>query len=80
VLKLAAELPCPALFTYGSKELASGGIAFAGLPEALMALANAERRTLATIEAADHFYAGVTQNLADAAAGWLRENLLSTEY
>ena len=62
ILKFAADLPCPALFTYGSKELASGGIAFAGLPEALMALPNADRRSVAVIEGADHVYTGVADD------------------
>jgi len=71
ILKYAAELPCPALFTYGGKELAGGGIPFAGLPDALMALPNADRRTVAVIEGADHVYTGVADRLADKVAAWL---------
>jgi pimeloyl-ACP methyl ester carboxylesterase len=71
ILKFAADLPCPALFTYGGKELASGGIPFAGLPDALMALPNAERRTVAVIEGADHVYTGVADRLADNVVAWL---------
>jgi len=71
ILKFAADLPCPALFTYGSKELANGGIPFAGLPDALMALPNADRRSVAVIEGADHVYTGVADRLADRIAAWL---------
>jgi pimeloyl-ACP methyl ester carboxylesterase len=71
LLKFAADLPCPALFTYGSKELATGGIAFAGLVEALAALPNAERRTVATIDGADHLYTGVADALATRICDWL---------
>jgi pimeloyl-ACP methyl ester carboxylesterase len=71
ILKFAAELPCPALFTYGSKELASGGVPFAGLPDALMALPHADRRTVAVVEGADHVYTGVASKLADDVTHWL---------
>jgi pimeloyl-ACP methyl ester carboxylesterase len=71
LLKFAADLPCPALFTYGSKELASGGIAFAGLPAALAALPSADRSTLATIDGADHLYTGVADALATRICDWL---------
>jgi len=71
LLKFAADAPCPALFTYGSKELASGGIPFAGVPEALAALPNAERRTIAIIDGADHVYTGVADQLAAEVGNWL---------
>jgi len=78
-LKFAADVPCPALFTYGSKELDGGGIAFAGLPDALMSLPNADRRSVKTIERADHVYSGVAPQLAEAIASWLisRDQTLS---
>lgn len=71
LLRFAHELPCPALFTYGSKELAGGGIAFAGMPDALQSLTHADRRQVAVIEGADHVYTGVGEQLAAAIAGWL---------
>jgi pimeloyl-ACP methyl ester carboxylesterase len=71
ILKFAADLPCPALFTYGGKELAGGGIPFAGMPDALMALPNADRRSVAVIEGADHVYTGVADRLADHIVAWL---------
>ena len=71
ILKFAADLPCPALFTYGSKELDQGGIAFAGLPEALMQLLNPERRKSAIVEGADHLYTGVGDALAAKITRWL---------
>jgi pimeloyl-ACP methyl ester carboxylesterase len=77
ILKFAADLPCPALFTYGSKELAHGGIAFAGLPEALLTLPGAECRKVAVIAGADHIYTGLGKELASAMTSWLQ--VLSTE-
>jgi len=72
LLNFAAELPCPALFTYGSKELTHGGIAFADLPSILLELPNAERRQVAVVEGADHLYTGVANQLASAIADWLQ--------
>ncbi len=71
VLKFAAGLPCPALFTYGSKELESGGVAFAGMAEALSSLPNGERRSVRVVEGADHVYSGVAGQLALEIAGWV---------
>jgi len=73
LLKFADQLCCPALFTYGSKELASGGIPFAGVPDALMSLSSADRRTVAVIEGADHVYTGVAEKLAAEVAQWLKD-------
>jgi len=77
ILRFAADLPYPALFTYGSKELENGGIAFADLPEALMELPNTDRRQVAVIDGADHAYTGVGEMLAASVADWLR--LVSAE-
>jgi hypothetical protein len=74
ILTYAAAVPCPALFTYGSKELRLGGIAFEGLPEALMELPNADHRQVAVIDGADHVYSGVAANLAEQIVWWLRES------
>ena len=72
ILKFAADVPCPALFTYGSKELEQGGIAFAGLPEALLSLPHPDRRQVAVVAGADHLYTGVGDDLAAAMTTWLR--------
>jgi pimeloyl-ACP methyl ester carboxylesterase len=72
LLKCAGELACPVLFTYGSKELAGGGVPFAGMPEALRDLRNGERRTIIVVEGADHFYTGVGEQLAEVVVEWLR--------
>jgi pimeloyl-ACP methyl ester carboxylesterase len=71
LLKFASGLPGPALFIYGSRELASGGIAFAGMPEALLALPGAAWRRAMVIEGGDHVYSGVSQQLADRIVAWL---------
>jgi pimeloyl-ACP methyl ester carboxylesterase len=82
ILKFAGDLPCPALFTYGSQELASGGIPFAGVPEALMSLPIAAPRAVAVIEGADHVYTGAAEQLAEKVADWLSQSqcVLRTEY
>lgn len=69
LLKFAADLPCPALFTYGSKELS--GTPFAGMPDALKSLANGKQRTIEVIADADHVYTGVADKLAARVVAWL---------
>jgi len=71
LLKFAAAVPCPALFLYGTRELSSGGVAFAGLPEALLALPHPQRRQIVVIEGADHFYSGTADQLAEAVGNWV---------
>jgi pimeloyl-ACP methyl ester carboxylesterase len=75
LLQFAGELHCPALFVYGSKELTHGGIAFAGMPEALLSLAGPARRTTLEIAGADHIYTGVSADLAAAVVDWLAKTL-----
>jgi hypothetical protein len=71
ILRFAHDVPCPALFVYGSKELSHGGIAFEGLPDALEALPGSGGRHIAVIEGADHMYTGLGEPLAETIAGWL---------
>jgi pimeloyl-ACP methyl ester carboxylesterase len=71
ILEFAADLPCPALFTYGSKELVSDSVPFAGMPDAIEALANADRRTVHVIDGADHVYSDVALQLADQVTAWI---------
>ena len=73
ILDFAANVAVPALFTYGSKELESGGIAFAGLPEALAKLP--EKRgaiEVQVIAGADHNYTGCGESLAAAIIKWIQ--------
>lgn len=64
VLKLVPRVSCPMLFTFGSVEL-QYGVAFQGLPDALLALrdAGADVR-VGVIAGGDHQYAGVQGELA----------------
>jgi pimeloyl-ACP methyl ester carboxylesterase len=71
ILELAPLLKCPALFVYGTKELAQGGIAFASMPEALGKLPAHAIRDFVTVDGADHFYAGVQEQLAGRVGQWL---------
>jgi pimeloyl-ACP methyl ester carboxylesterase len=72
ILEFTSQLTCPTLFTYGSKELAQGGIAFAGLPELINKLPSRALREVITIDAADHFYTGVQEQLAERVGEWLK--------
>lgn len=71
ILNFAAALPCPALFVYGGKELTTGGIAFAGLPDILNSMAGSERRSVAVIDGADHVYTATSERLASEVTKWL---------
>lgn len=73
ILEFTQLVRCPLLFTYGTKELSQGGIAFAGLPEALNKLPTHAPRDVAEISDADHFYTGVQAQLAERVGEWLRE-------
>jgi pimeloyl-ACP methyl ester carboxylesterase len=72
LLNFAGRLQCPALFTYGGKELVHGGIAFENLPEILRELPGGDRRQVTVVEGADHMYTGRGTELAGAVADWLR--------
>jgi pimeloyl-ACP methyl ester carboxylesterase len=72
ILNFAGTVAVPSLFTYGSKELDSGGIAFAGLPEALAKLP--EKRCSLDVEVipgADHNYTGCGESLAKMMSLWI---------
>lgn len=71
ILRFTANVKPPTLFVYGGKELAEGGIAFAGMPEALAELPGRERRQVAVIDGADHVYTGRTEPLVQAVVAWL---------
>jgi alpha/beta superfamily hydrolase len=71
ILNFVAALPCPALFVYGGKELTTGGIAFAGLPDILNSMAGTERRSVAVIDGADHVYTATSERLASEVTKWL---------
>jgi pimeloyl-ACP methyl ester carboxylesterase len=77
ILKFVSRVGCPTLYTYGSIELEQGGVAFAGLPDAIQrsvaeaAEAGRSNVEVATIADADHFYTGKHDELADVVVGWL---------
>jgi dienelactone hydrolase len=73
ILKFVDRVACPTLTTYGELELASGGIAFAGLDEQVAARRAADQPLHVTsIPGADHAYTGVTNQLAATILSWLR--------
>ncbi|ADB18696.1 hypothetical protein Psta_4043 [Pirellula staleyi DSM 6068] len=71
LLDAAAKLTVRSHFLYGSKELESGGIAFAGLPEALNGLGRGDTLSVDVIQGGDHVYTGVQQQLAAAIGKWV---------
>lgn len=76
LLKFASRIPCPALLVYGGGELERGGIAFAGLPEALRAMPPADKDLeLAMVPEADHFYTGARPALVSLVLQWLSRRL-----
>lgn len=75
-LPLVDKLSVPTLFTYGQLELESGGVAFAGLPDAIESEAtNATSIQVTMIPDADHFYTGKYCELAAVMADWVRAEL-----
>jgi len=74
ILNFAGRVTVPALFTYGSKELESGGIAFAGLPEALANLPDkGGPLDVEIVEGADHNYSGCGESLASVMGKWIKQ-------
>ena len=69
--KLVSRLQLPTLFTYGGIELEQGGVAFAGLPDAIARACDEQHVSVKTIDAADHFYNGVYDRLVGAILDWL---------
>ncbi|MCH7727477.1 MAG: hypothetical protein IH991_13490, partial [Planctomycetes bacterium] len=73
IVKFVEQIDCPTLFTYGQLELEQGGVAFAGVPDALRAnLTEPQRVVITTIPDADHLYTGVQESLAAHIASWLK--------
>ena len=72
LLKFVDRVHLPTLFVYGSIELEHGGVAFAGLPDAIRrALPDDAPVDCRTIVDADHFYTGKYDELASAILDWL---------
>ncbi|HZL91724.1 MAG TPA: alpha/beta hydrolase [Pirellulaceae bacterium] len=80
IYPLLDRLPCPALFTFGSKELASGGVPFAGLVE-LVQQAKPEGGPidLEVVPDADHVYSGVQADLIQRIEAWLKAKYVTTQ-
>lgn len=70
LVNYAPQLPCPALFVYGGKELEAGP-SFAGMPDTLRGLPGASPREVVVVQDADHNYTGVYDSLAAEIRRWL---------
>lgn len=72
ILSFVDRVRVPMLFTYGTAEL--GGMAFAGMPEALEEKSSAEvNLKVAVIAGADHVYSTVQSTLGGRMESWLRK-------
>ena len=58
IFQFAPRVVCPIRFIYGGDELENGGIAFAGLPEAIAKLSWSNPPSIEVVPNANHFYAG----------------------
>jgi pimeloyl-ACP methyl ester carboxylesterase len=74
VVQLVGRLRVPTLFTYGAVELEQGGVAFAGLPEAIRDVSVERVPILVTIPGADHFYTGCYGPFSDTVSQWLDQH------
>lgn len=73
IIKFADRLTCPTMFIYGQKELEHGGVAFAGVPDALAGLSpSCGPFEIATIPEADHSYSGTYDTLSGRMVDWLK--------
>lgn len=74
ILRFASQIAQPVLFVFGQRELDHGGVAFAGLPEALAALPNeGQRFSFEVVPDADHVYTGTADKLASVVAEWVEK-------
>jgi len=72
ILKFVDQVHCPVLATYGQLEVDSGGIAFAGMPDAVLARRRADQSLhTVTIPGADHVYSKQYEPLTTAIVHWL---------
>lgn len=79
IFPLLDRLPSPALFTYGSKELATGGVPFAGVVELVQqARPPGGSIDVEVVPEADHVYTGVQSELIKRLEAWLRTKFPAT--
>ena len=72
LLNFVDQLKIPTLFVFGKLELERGGIAFAGLPEAIQRKIKPEQRiAIQTVAGGDHLYTGVYNPLFEQIQAWL---------
>jgi hypothetical protein len=76
IQRFASRIKTPTFFIYGDIELGNGGVAFAGVPEALANLSNeGQKFSFATVTGADHMYSGKRAALAETICEWVETNL-----
>lgn len=72
IVPLVPRLRCSTLFTYGESELETGGVAFAGVPDAVRSAARpGQLLTVAVVPGADHNYTRCAAPLAEVLQAWL---------
>ena len=78
IVQFVDQITCPSLFVYGQVELDQGGIAFAGMPEAIGA-AGSSALDVKVVSGADHFYTGQSAALIETVLDWLRLRFARTD-
>lgn len=71
ILEHVPAIQSPALFVFGERELAGGGVAFAGLDKAVSHRATTDLLEVRVVANADHFYQGVREPLGQTIHDWL---------
>lgn len=76
ILRFAPQVPCPALYVFGEREVNSGSMAFAGLPDSIVSLEyNGPKPQCITVPDADHLYSGCERTLAGEVVAWLSKTI-----
>lgn len=72
LLRYVDQVRAPLLVTYGQSEVERGGVAFAGMPDAVAAKRReGQELRVVTVAGADHNYTGVQPQLSAAIDEWL---------
>lgn len=73
ILEHVTALAIPSLFIFGERELATGGVAFAGLDKAVQHRCSGDKMEVNVAPKADHFYQGVRVELGHSILSWLEK-------
>ena len=78
LLRFVDRVDCPMLFVYGEQELTEGGVAFAGLPEAILEKRRDDQQLcIEVVPGADHFYRGAYEQLTAVITHWVTQRAVT---